>query len=137
MNPTNSVRAGGSAFSLVLIGLSLFEVGCGKNPITTWSAEAKSPDGNWLAMARSQQWSGPGNAYDATTVTLKQAGGTQPPIEILEFEQNRTRMDLNMTWISPTHLNVEYGSDVRVLFQAVRAFGEIEITTQKYAAGTP
>ncbi len=52
---------------------------------TTWTAEARSPDGLWLATARSQQWGGPGTAYDATTVYLKWVRGSQPPIQILGF----------------------------------------------------
>jgi hypothetical protein len=123
------------ALLLLLIGVCVFAGGCEHNPVTTWSAEAKSPDGKWVAMVRSEQWSGPGNAFDATTVSLNQAGGTKPPVEIMEFEHNSARMDLKMTWMSSTHLDIEYGSNAQVDFQAVKAFGEIEITVRDLSNG--
>lgn len=135
-------RSFGDSFSLrqrsvllLLMGVFVAITGCEKNPVTTWSAEAKSPDGNWAASARSEQWGGPGNAFDATTVLLKQEGGERPPVEILMFEHDFALIDLKMTWISSTHLNVEYGSQAKLDFQAVKTFGKIEITTREMQNG--
>jgi hypothetical protein len=86
-------------------------------------------------MARSEQWSGPGNNFDATSVYLKQAHGSQPPVEILTFEHDSERMDLKMTWTSSTHLDVAYGGNAKVDFQVVKAFGEIEITLRNLSDG--
>ena len=131
VNPfTDNFHARRKALSLFLICICIFVGGCERNPVTTWSAEAKSPDGKWVAMARSEQWSGPGNNFDATTVSLNQAGGTIPPVEILMFDHNSAHMDLKMTWMSSTHLDVEYGSNAQINFQAVKAFGQIEITAR-------
>ena len=41
---------------------------------TTWSAEVRSPDGQFVASARTQQWGGPGTADDTTTVDLRRVG---------------------------------------------------------------
>jgi hypothetical protein len=127
---TDSSHKCRAAILIVLYSAFALVVGCDKNPQNTWSAEEKSSDGNWVAMARSEQWSGPGNNYDATTVSLKQTNGVQPPIEILNFVHDYAHMDLKMTWISPTHLDVEYGSHAKVNFQAIKAFGSIVITTR-------
>jgi len=102
---------------------------------TTWSAEARSPDGLWLATARSQQWGGPGTAYDATTVYLKWIRGSQPPVEILGFSHQYATMNLKMEWVTPRHLNVIYGESersgdkVEIDFQAIKC-AAVEITVQ-------
>jgi hypothetical protein len=98
-------------FDLAVLAACLLASGC--RPETTWSAEAKSPDGLWLATARSQQWSGPGNAYDATIVYLKRTSGTEPPTEILGFSQQYATMNLEMEWATPMHLDVSYGPSTR------------------------
>jgi len=63
-----------TAITFVVIGICVLGAGC-QHVATTWSAEAKSPDGLWAATARSQQWGGPGTAYDATTVYLQRIKG--------------------------------------------------------------
>lgn len=121
--------------AIIFALLGVFNSGCG-GAATTWSAEARSPDGLWLAIARSQQWGGPGNDYDATTVYLKWVKGSQRPSEILEFSHQYANMHLRMEWITPKHLNVVYaptskpGDQVNVDFQAVKC-ADVEITIQK------
>jgi hypothetical protein len=115
---------------LCLMGTCLLFVGCG--PGTTWTAEARSPDGLWLATARSEQWSGPGNAYDGTTVYLKWTTGS--PVEILGFSHQYATMNLKMEWVAPRHLNVVYGEKgpddkVEISFQAIRC-ADVEISVQ-------
>jgi hypothetical protein len=113
--------------------------GCG--PTTTWSGETRSPDGRYLAVARSKQWSGPGNAYDATTVYLKWIKGSQPPTEVLEFSHQYATMNLKMEWKTPTHLHVTYGESakpgdhVSLDFQAIKCAG-IEISAQRVSGDT-
>lgn len=131
-------------FPLFVMTSVLFASGC-QQTVTTWSDEVRSPDGLWLAVARSQQWSGPGTAYDATTVSLKPLRGQQSPMEILEFSHQYATMNLKMEWISPTHLNVVYGptskpgDQVSVTFQVAKYAG-IEISIQPSAtteSGSP
>lgn len=121
----------------LLFALSMGILGSGcQGPATTWSAESRSPDGLWLAFARSQQWAGPGTAYDATTVYLKWIKGTQSPIEILGFSHQYATMHLRMEWITPKHLNIIYaptsksGDHVIVDFQAIKC-ADIEISIQE------
>ncbi len=113
------------AISLVILGACLLAVGCG--PATTWKEEVRSPDGLWLATARSQQWSGPGNAYDAETVDLKWIKGSQPRTEILGFSHQYATMNLKMKWLTPTHLEVMYGPSARPGDQVSLDFQVIKI----------
>ncbi len=116
--------------------ICILGAGC-QDVATTWSSQARSPDGRWVAIARSQQWGGPGTAYDATTVYLKQGGtergslagllaGRPRAIEVLAFSHQYATMSLEMYWVTPTHLEVVYGPSrrpgdrVSLNFQAVK-----------------
>jgi len=102
---------------------------------TTWSAETKSPDGHWLATAQSQQWGGPGTAYDATMVFLKKLDSSDPPRTVLQFSHQYGTMNLEMKWLTPTHLNVMYapsarpGDHVNIDFQMAE-FDGVEISIE-------
>jgi hypothetical protein len=132
----------GRAISVVVIGVCVLLCGCRNNPTTTWSAEARSPDGQWLATARSQRWGGPGNAYAATTVDLKWIKGSQPPTQVLVFSHQYATMNLKMEWVTPTHLEVTYGASaepgdrVSLDFQAVKMSG-VDISVRELSRGTP
>ena len=99
-------------FLLLLLEVSLLSAGC-QNVAITWSAEAKSPDGQWLASARTQQWGGPGTAYDATTVYLKPIDDSQSATQVLLFSHQYATMKLKMVWLDPKHLDVTYGPSDR------------------------
>jgi hypothetical protein len=99
-------------FLLLLLELSLLSAGC-QDVAITWSAEAKSPDGQWLASARTQQWGGPGTAYDATTVYLKPIDDSQSATQVLVFSHQYPTMKLKMVWLNPKHLDVTYGPSDR------------------------
>lgn len=102
-----------SVFLRVLL-LTCLLLGAGCQDVgTTWSAEARSPDGRWLATARTQQWGGPGTAYDATTVYLKQVTVSEAPTQVLVFSHQYDTMNLKMEWLTPTHLEVRYGASTR------------------------
>jgi len=123
-----------SAITSMIIGVCVLGSGC-QDVATTWSAEAKSPDGLWVATARSQQWGGPGTAYDATTVYLQRIQGPQPPTAVLVFSHQYATMHGKMEWLTPTHLEVTYGASARagdhvsLDFQVVNC-GGIEISVR-------
>jgi len=120
---------------LVVMSVSVLAVGC-RNVATTWTSEATSPDGRWVASARSQQWGGPGTAYDATTVYLKDVESSRAPTQIILFSHQYATMNLNMQWITPAHLVVTYGPNskpgdrVAVEFQAAKVEG-VDISIQQ------
>jgi len=105
---------------------------------TTWSAQIRSPDGHWLAAARSERWGGPGTAFDATSVFLKQEG--QSEVEVLGFSHSDSTMTLLMKWLTPTRFDVAYaplaGDSVTLDLQMVRMAG-VEITVHRLSAKAP
>lgn len=124
--------------TLLVTAISFF---CGCRDVgTTWSAQVRSPDGKWIALARSEQWGGPGGAADATRVYLKWTKGDVAPIEILAFSHEYATMSLKMEWLDPQHLIVTYGPSgkpadkVNLNFQAVRC-SDVSISLRE--ASTP
>jgi hypothetical protein len=124
---------------ILLVCVSMF--GCRETPTTTWSSQVQSPDGTWVAIARSEQGGSFGGAYNVTTVSLKRTNGSQPPTQVLLFSHEYATMNLKMEWLAPTHLNVTYGPSARpgdhadVNFQAVRCAG-IDISIRDLSTST-
>jgi hypothetical protein len=131
---SRSATLKGNATSLFVIGVCILFSSC--NPKTTWYAEVPSPDGYWVANARTDQYSGPGNAGLYTGVYLRRTRGQKDPIEILLLDQQETGpITLKMDWLTPSHLEVTYTSNPSVDFQAVKAAG-IEISVRELSIGT-
>jgi hypothetical protein len=120
------VRASRSAIRQTIFVLTLSVCallsGC-KNATTVWSTEVRSPDGQWCAIARTDQYSGPGNAALLTTVYLKATKGPQDPIEVLLFMQDAKSIDLKMNWPTSSHLEVTYKQPAVIDFQAIKCAG--------------
>src|ERR1700761_966897 len=112
--------------------------GCRDEGAISWSKEVRSPDGQWLAIARTRQWSGPGTAYVATTVELKKFGSSRRAIEILDFRHEEAgRMYLVLKWLTPKHLDVTYDSGAQLTFQAVKCCDGVDITLRKLSNAEP
>jgi hypothetical protein len=110
------------AISLIIIGVSGFVTGC--KPETIWSAEARSPDGMMIATALASGANGFGNdGAIGTSVYLNWTTGSQPPTEILELGDATDALadtKVEMKWLSPKHLELTYGGNQIVGFQAVK-----------------
>jgi len=124
---------------LIITGVCVLGSGC-RDVATIWSAEATSPDGSWLATARTDQYGGPGTAAVLTTVYLKWAKGAQRPIQILGFSfhsayASRTAR-VQMKWLTPSHLEVAYnGNDANLDFQVVKC-GGVDISVRDVSSET-
>jgi len=137
VNPESCFPAIRKAILLVIIGVCVLGSGCRHNP-TIWTAEVRSPDGLWLAIARTDQEGGFGSAFIGTMVFLKQTNVSQPPVMVLAFDcegpaprayvlDNKANaggtINLTMKWVSPSHLEVTYNGHATVSFQAVKYAG--------------
>jgi hypothetical protein len=121
------------AISLAMIVICVLLSGC-QDVRTIWSAEARSPDGYWLASARTIEHSGPGTAGRESSVYLKRVQDSSPPLTILGFFHHEndpsTEINLAMKWVSATHLEVTYnGRAASLEFQAVK-FDGVEISVR-------
>jgi hypothetical protein len=102
---------------------------------TTSLAEARSPDGRWVASAIRKQHGGPGTAGDYTEIYLKQTDVQRAPTEILTFSVGELMsqsggLNLTMKWQSPSRLEVTYNGRAATLqFQVVKC-GGIDISTR-------
>jgi hypothetical protein len=115
-----------------LLALMVFVmgIGCGTGD-TIWSAEARSPDGRWLASAQTVQTGGFGTGITTTDVSLKWINGSDGPQSILVFVHDSKSVPdtihLSMNWVTPSHLEVTYDGHARVDFQVVKC-GDVEIS---------
>ena len=96
----------------------------------TWSAESRSPDGTWIATARTREYSGFGTGDVETTVSIKHSNGSGSPERVLAFAEGGPDMGLKMQWDGPSHLMVIYRANPELLyFQVVKTSG-VNISVQ-------
>ena len=119
---------------VVLVAICATGVGCQDATIVR-STEAKSPDGQWLAVANTIRHSGPGNAALETRVFLNHTVHPKSSVEILEFfhdPNGLSDLHLAIKWETPSHLYVTYDGQAASLdFQVVKNAGiEISVSDQ-------
>ena len=113
--------------------------GCGEDP-TIWSATSLSPDGNWIAVAHMVQHTGPGANGAETIVEIKQTKARiferlflETSTRVLTFANDGASMGLKLNWVSPSHLEVVFRDDPKMLYyQVVRTSG-VEISVRDLA----
>lgn len=131
-----SIRVGSTirvTILLLTIGSSILISGC-QDTATIWSAEAKSPDGHWIASARTTQYGGLGAAGVQTTVYLNRINSSSKPIEILNFSNDSAypsgNTKVKMSWVTATHLEVSYNAHTKIYFQAIKC-ADIDISVSR------
>jgi hypothetical protein len=93
-----------------------------------WFAESRSPDGKVLAKARAVATNG-GLSIQSITDTkvyLKWATGSSMDMLVLELadaSEAPADTQLEMKWLTPTHLELTFRGNQTVVFQAIRWFG--------------
>src|SRR5579872_7387075 len=121
-------RIAGSCAAVCLLVSVCGAFGC-RDSETTLSAEARSPDGHWVASALTTENGGPGTAGLYTEVYLKRTDVRQAPTEILGFSvggraSQDGALNLTMKWQSPSRLEVTYnGRAATLYFQVVKCAG--------------
>lgn len=114
---------------MMFLAFSLIS-GC-RDSATIWSTESIAPDGQWKAVARTEQYGGMGAAGVQASVILQRNQGPDSPIKILSFSNESAYpqgvANLELKWLTPSHLDVGYGKGASVQFQAIKCAG-IEIS---------
>jgi hypothetical protein len=124
---------------LIVVAVGVLGSGCRDVP-TIWKAEIPSPDGAWLASARTEQNGGFGSASIVTGVNLKRTDGTVnsgQPFKVLDFDCYGSAprayvldpanaggtINLTMKWLTPSHLEVTYDGRANIILQVVKFAG--------------
>jgi hypothetical protein len=120
-----------SLIALFVVGLAL-SAGC-NNSERTWSAEAKSPDGQFLATAETLEPGGWGTgAPPETHVALNWTSGSQRSRIVFSFVDGPNEpggMNVGLHWLAPTHLELTYKGHPTIEFQAIK-WAEVEISAR-------
>ena len=123
---------------------------CYHNP-TVWKQDIRSPDGAWIATARTNQEGGFGSTWVETTVSIRKidrtvdrgkpfdvfsypGGGSIPKSYVLSSEN--ADPDLQIAWLTPRHLQITRLSAVTPDLQVVR-FADIDISYLKNQRPVP
>jgi hypothetical protein len=126
------------AVSTVILGSFL---GCHHDP-TVWRKDFRSPDGAWVATARTKQWGGFGSAWVETTVSIQRIDGTVnhgKPFDVFSypgggkiprtyvFSDENLDPDLRISWLAPTHLLIVHLSAIAPDLEVIR-FSNVDIS---------
>ncbi len=115
--------------------LAVATVSC-LSPATIWSEDFKSPNGYWVGTAVTKQWGGPGTAAIITSVLLKRAGSSDSPQLVFQLDNEtvwpKGITSLQMTWLTPTHLQIAYKGHATVIFEAIRV-ADLDISVRNLA----
>jgi hypothetical protein len=124
----------------IIAALSML-IGC-RSDSTVWKRDVLAPGGAWVATARTRQEGGFGSAWVETTVSVKRLDGSVnggKPFDVLSYpgggtiskayvlsDQNADT-DLQVTWSTPTVLQIYHRSNVNLDLEVVR-FANIDIS---------
>ena len=89
-----------------------------------WETSAKSPDGRWLATAKSMQYGGFGTDSTETTVSIEEVKGLRSSTRVLAFMDDGESLNLTLHWPEANALEVSYvGSPEVLYYQVVKTSG--------------
>lgn len=132
--------AASKAIVLLIFAVCLYLPGCRRSR-TIWSAESRSPDGKIVATARTVARNEGLSIISGTdtSVYLRWATGSRGSTQILELaDASDAPVDTNveMRWLTPTHLELTYKGNQTVVFQAVKWVG-VDIAVQDLSSEKP
>jgi hypothetical protein len=134
---TTRCRAALTTPLFVSLGVCVLAISCQREGDTIWSAELRSPDGRWIARARTIENSGFGTGSIQTNVYLKRTSGSTSPETILSFFHDASpggrTINLAMKWETPSHLEVTYDGHANLGFQVVKD-GGIDISVRDFSS---
>jgi hypothetical protein len=112
---------------------------CGEDS-TIWSETSASPDGRWLAIAHTVQHSGPGANGVETIVEIKEPAPSlfrriflKTSTRVLSFMNDGASMGLKINWVTPSHLEVVFKDDPKMLYYQVARTSGLEISVRDLA----
>jgi hypothetical protein len=140
--PTNRIATRSSsgtrkAVLLLAFGACVFASSC-RSSETIWSVEATSPDGNVVAKASAVTRNTSLSIISGTdtNVYLNWVGDQRPPTLVLSLADGSDHpvdTNLELKWLTPTHLELTYKGNQTVNFQATK-WANIDISVRDLAS---
>jgi hypothetical protein len=116
---------------VVVVVLALL-CACSKEVI--WSAKVVSPNGKWIASARTDVWDGPGVGAAATAVCLARSIEPNQCTDVVVYPPSATNPTPKIIWTSDDELVVRIPDPSKVVLQTVK-FSNIRIVLEALPNG--
>jgi hypothetical protein len=97
-------------------------IGCSR-PETLWEAKVASPDGQWIASARTAAYGGGPIAAVLSSVYLQRAKSSDQPFPVLAFGEGPSLMKPQLRWLASDELEVSFRSEPHLDTQVVKYAG--------------
>jgi hypothetical protein len=97
-------------------------IGCSR-PETLWQAKLASPDGQWIASARTAAYGGGPTATVLSEVYLQRTKSSEQPFPVLAFGEGPSLMKPQFRWLAPHELEVSFRSEPHLDTQVVKYAG--------------
>jgi hypothetical protein len=110
-------------------------IGCKLKP--QWQAQAKSPDGVYVATGRTEISGGFGTGGGGTIVELNWSSGNQRGLPVFITPDGPYSPGdpsvIQLNWLSPSHLEVVYSGRDEPVFEAIR-YQTVDVTVKRVAS---
>jgi hypothetical protein len=115
--------------SLACTWVALGAATCSQTSIVTARTRATSPDGEWIAEARTERWTARSDSALHEVVLLRSAT-TSRRVKVLDLDEseNRLPIDVQLAWVGARTLVINYSQPAVATLQMVRS-GDITIVS--------
>jgi hypothetical protein len=133
----------GSIAGIAILPCFAMLMGCEKDP-TVWKKDIPSPNGAWVATARTEQWGGFGSARVQTTVSIRKLDGTVnhgKPFDVLSYpgggniantyvlSNANADTNLRVAWLTPTRHHITHLNPIKPDLEVIR-LSDVDISFQ-------
>jgi hypothetical protein len=131
---TNAARGRYRLLYVSLVVSSCALLSCSLKPETIWSTTEPSPDGLWVAGARTQMWSGPGIGTVESSAYLVRANDSHDPRDVISYPEGQGDPHPQIKWRSAKELVVIVPAHTTLDLQVIK-FADIQISLEYLPSG--
>jgi hypothetical protein len=112
---------------VVVVAISVVLAACSKEVV--WSVRVVSPNGQWIAGARTDMWDGLGVGAAASSVCLARSSEPDKCTDVIVYPPSATSPAPGIKWASDDELVVRIPEPSKVALQTVK-FSNVQIVLE-------
>jgi hypothetical protein len=113
-------------YFILFAASSVLLAGCDPGPKTVWSTKVVSPDGLWIAIARTDVWSGPVVGTAASAICVARSDRPHGCTDVVVYPEGPTNPHPQISWQSDKELLVRVPNPSN-LYQQTIMFARLHI----------